>query len=74
MQKPWQKALKRVFVPEAENDPTWQPDPESKLWLDEVAALTDEDVEQLERFEVPPLSQMKVWDEKRQTWVRADKA
>lgn len=67
---PFKRARSLVYYPVP---PDWVPSPEEKVWLTEVEDLTEEERNQLARFDAGTPSDWKVWDDKRQTWVPGNK-
>jgi hypothetical protein len=44
---PFERARKLVYFPVPD---AWVPSPEERLWLEELEALTDDEIRQLDRF------------------------
>lgn len=49
---PFEKARRLAGLEVPDN---WQPSPEERLWLEELEALTDDEIESLERYTQPPV-------------------
>ena len=70
MTPPFRKARSKVFFPVPDN---WEPNPEEKAWLEEIEALTEDEENQLARFDAGTMADVDIWDEETETWVRGDK-
>ncbi len=54
---PFAKARALCYFPVPSD---WVPSPDERLWLEELEALTDDQIRELDRFAQPPIDQLEI--------------